>query len=72
MSQDGWIAQQVKRYEDMSPGGLLTLYQERDGDIIIQVMMDKDQGSRIAFVQFCMPFSGGGQSPRTHAALVKC
>jgi hypothetical protein len=61
----------VERLEDMSPTGRLQLIQQDDGDVCIQVIEDDGNGEieSIACVEFCMPFTGGGQSPRTLVAL---
>jgi hypothetical protein len=60
----------VERVEDMSAVGTLQLIQQDDGDIIVSVSEDAS-GLRgpYASVEFCLPGSGGGHSPRTHAAL---
>lgn len=62
----------VDRKEDMSPNGYLRLIMEDDGDIIVSVAgatNGDDFPNRFADVQFCVPFTGGGGSSRTHRAL---
>jgi hypothetical protein len=54
-----------ERLEDMSPDGTLRLHIADDGDIIVAVASD----DKFARVEFCNLGSGGGQSPRTFAAL---
>lgn len=56
----------AERREDMSPTGMLRLHLADDGDIIVAV--DADSGT--AFVEFCNGGHAGGQSPRTHTALL--
>jgi len=65
----------VDRPEDMSPTGVLTLIQQRDGDVIIVVRQTVDECTgrplpepREAQVEFCT-YPGGGRSPRTLQAL---
>lgn len=58
---------QTFRYEDMSPGGRLTLHRQQDGDMIVTAMSDDFEA---VTVEFCTPGGGGGQSARTHRALV--
>ena len=61
----------VQRFEDMSPRGRLVVHQQDDGDIIIAVYEDPSEPvPSSASVEFCTRFGGGGQSPRTWAALV--
>lgn len=64
--------ERVMRYEDMSPQGRLSLHRQDDGDVIVSVMPDHEKYSRRApsSVEFCIPYSGGGQSKHTHKALV--
>jgi hypothetical protein len=61
----------VQRVEDMSPIGKLVLHVQDDGDIIVAVHEVGYDGllQPGASVEFCCPGSGGGHSPRTHAAL---
>jgi hypothetical protein len=63
----------VERVEDMSPVGRLQVLQQDDGDIIVSVSEDIGDGLRgpWASVEFCIPGTGGGHSPRTHAALLE-
>ena len=55
------------RHEDMSPDGELTLYMQRDGDIII-IIKKKDEHShpKELDLEFCC---SGGKSPHTRKAL---
>jgi hypothetical protein len=59
------------RLEDMSARGQLRLFREEDGDIIVSIVPEGDDGrlKRSVSVQFCLPGSGGGGSPRTFKAL---
>lgn len=60
----------IERYEDMSPLGKLRLLQQADGDIIIAIIPDPEGIRHFApSVEFCIPGSGGGNSPHTHKAL---
>lgn len=65
-----YIARFAQRYEDMSNRGRLRLIQQIDGDIIVLVTTGEGEDFRMAEVEFCMPMTGGGQSERTHKALV--
>lgn len=60
----------VDRKEDMSPDGHLRLFLQEDGDVIISVAEGGIAGGvkRMANVEFCTLFGGGG-SPRTYQAL---
>jgi hypothetical protein len=59
----------AERFEDMSPKGKLKLIQQDDGDIIVVVSPDHEaRKSADKQVEFCT-CGGGGQSPRTLAAL---
>jgi len=65
----------VDRPEDMSPTGVLTLIQQRDGDVIIRVRQTFDECTCRplpepveAQVEFCT-VPGGGRSQRTLRAL---
>lgn len=63
----------IERFEDMSPRGKLILTQQEDGDIVVGIIPTSLEKARRHFVQtagFCTVGSGGGQSPRTLAALV--
>ena len=60
----------VKRNEDMSRVGYLKVLVQGDGDIIVAVYPQEDEMVGIGgSVEFCIPGTGGGRSPRTHAAL---
>jgi hypothetical protein len=63
----------VERFEDMSPRGRLKLVRQPDGDVIVVAIPDPEQRNCMnamgAMVEFCTPCAGGGQSPRTLAAL---
>lgn len=56
----------IVRKEDMSVSGRLRLLRQEDGDMCVAVI--DDEGNQAA-VEFCMPVSGGGKSPKTLAAL---
>ena len=58
--------QYVARHEDMSTRGRLRLIRQEDGDICVAVIGEEGQ---IAGVEFCIPGTGAGGSPRTFAAL---
>lgn len=65
--------QHVERFEDMSRRGKLSLMEQDDGDIIVGVIPSSlDDFRRKGLIQtaeFCTVGVGGGQSPRTLAAL---
>jgi len=50
------------RLEDMSQRGRLRLFREDDGDIIVSIVPEDDNGrlERSVSVQFCVPGVGGG------------
>jgi hypothetical protein len=59
----------VHRFEDMSPTGRLALHRQRDGDVVVTIIPDRDD-TRDSFtrsVEFC---TSGTQSPKTRRALV--
>lgn len=62
----------VDRKEDMSPDGVLRLFLQSDGDVIVQVVQVLDdfgnraERSKVASVEFC---ASGGRSKRTLRAL---
>lgn len=56
----------IARKEDMSPNGRLRLFRQDDGDMCVAVI--EDDGT-MAAIEFCVPGSGGGKSPKTLAAL---
>lgn len=56
----------VGRKEDMSSSGRLLLLLAEDGDICVKIV---EPSGHDAGVEFCLPGSGGGKSPRTLAAL---
>jgi len=68
------------RTEDMGTAKRLRVIREDEGDVIVSVVTgrglpvltssDGDQIDGKAEVQFCTPFSGGGHSPKTWAALI--
>ena len=72
MSKPTYDTKVVERAEDMSPLGLLRLYLQTDGDVIVEVVsFFGPSGShefRDASVEFCT-HAGGGHSPKTLAAL---
>lgn len=51
----------------MGPHELLRVVQEDDGDMLL--VINDSEKKRTASIQFCMPSSGGGQSPKTIQAL---
>lgn len=55
----------IGRRGDMSPDGRLLLLKQPDGDICVSVVT---AAHRVG-VEFCTPGMGGGQSPKTFAAL---
>ncbi len=61
----------AERFEDMSPRGLLRVYQQDDGDMIVEVVEDINSASPGAglgcSVEFC---TSGGKSPKTRQALL--
>ncbi len=60
------------RNEDMSPDGILRLYQQMDGDIVIACHGHTQFGEPCeAHVEFCAMGFGGGRSPNTRAALIE-
>lgn len=61
----------AERIEDMSAIGILRILHDDDGDILVSVTEEEIPGvlGASACVEFCLPGSGGGHSPRTHAAL---
>ncbi len=63
------IEREVSRCEDMSIRGKLVLYVQDDGDIIVAVHEPYFDDIRVAAVEFCIPGTGGGDSPETHRAL---
>ncbi len=65
-----WL-ERAERLEDMSAKGRLRLWREDDGDVIVEVLPEEDGlVGNGASVQFCIPGTGGGRSPKTHAALL--
>jgi len=63
------IPRQVRRQEDMSPDGTLTLHLQQDGDVVVIVNGYDTHGERsMVSVEFCAG-GGGGMSPRTVEAL---
>lgn len=62
----------VSRKEDMSPRGQLRISTDDDGDIYVSVFEDDGDGliEIMASVEFCTCGTGGGQSPKTRAALI--
>lgn len=55
---------EIRRFEDMSTVGTLTLYRQEDGDIVVRV---RSEDSRSSSVEFC---TSGGRSPKTLKALI--
>jgi hypothetical protein len=64
----------VTRAEDMSPDGRLRIWQQEDGDLIVEVVPPYDPTSTYNLasiaVEFCTVGSGGGRSPHTRKALM--
>lgn len=58
------------RFEDDSPNGLLSVAFTDDGDGWVGVIAKPDPNEIHATFRFRMQLSGGGQSPRTRAALL--
>ncbi len=56
----------IARKEDMSPNGRLRLFRQDDGDMCVAII--EDDGT-MAGVEFCVPGTGGGKSPKTLRAL---
>lgn len=60
----------VERLEDMSVRGRMRITQQDDSDIIVAVQSERDGLLQPGdSVEFCTIGTGGGRSPRTHAAL---
>jgi hypothetical protein len=59
----------VTRAEDMSPDGRLRIWQQEDGDFIVEVVPESAKQEPSASVEFCTVGSGGGRSPHTRLAL---
>ena len=57
--------------DDFTDESRLILHIQDDGDIVVTVLQKKGNSVEKAVVEFCTPLSGGGKSPKTHAALVK-
>lgn len=55
-----------ERREDMGKGRLRLIL---DGDSDVSVAVISDEGD-MACVEFCVPFSGGGRSPKVRQALL--
>lgn len=70
-AQEFPVGRQTERIGDMGEGLKLQLFREDDGDIIVSVLPEKHKVAMDGGVQFCTPFSGGGRSQHTHAALVQ-
>ena len=56
----------TERFEDMSQRGRLRLWQQDDGDIVVQIIPDPETDNPGCAVEFC---TSGGKSHRTLAAL---
>lgn len=63
----------ITRLEDMSPMGRMSVLMQGDADVVVQVVSGDQYGDvrAVAGVEFCVPGTGGGGSPRTHKALVE-
>lgn len=58
----------VERNEDMSPRGRLRVMIQEDGDAIIAVIPDPDEGRFLPSAEFCT-HAGGGRSKHTREAI---
>jgi hypothetical protein len=58
----------VSRQGDMGEGLKLQLLRDGDGDIIVCILPANHKFSDAA-LEFCVPGTGGGRSPRTFEAL---
>lgn len=60
----------AERFEDMTQRGRLRIWQQDDGDMIVEIVPDPDKPPEYAAsAEFCSPGTGGGKSPRTVMAL---
>lgn len=57
--------------DDFNNESRLILRIQDDGDIIVTILQKKGDNIEKVEIEFCTPLSGGGKSPKTHAALVK-
>jgi len=66
------ITRECSRREDMSQRGELSIIMQDDGDIIVSCLGIDCCGElyQESHVEFCVPVSGGGRSPRVREALV--
>ena len=55
----------IGRRDDMHPDARLLLLKQPDGDVCVSIVLD----DRRASLEFCVPGTGGGRSPRTFHAL---
>ena len=62
------FVREVSRLGDMGQGLKLELLRDGDGDIIVSALPANHRFTDQA-VEFCVPGSGGGTSPRTFKAL---
>lgn len=63
------IPRNVQRHEDMSPKGVVRLFLQEDGDVVVEIAGREEHGEREkASAEFCSG-GGGGMSPRTVEAL---
>lgn len=62
----------VGRLGDMTPPGdsILTVGLDSDNDVYVEVWNDERRDAQRAAIEFCNGGGGGGQSPRTRAALI--
>jgi len=65
------MIEDVTRLEDMSAIGRLHLLLDADGDVIVHIQQQGDDGliGDCADIEFCTIGNGGGGSPKTYAAL---
>ena len=59
--------QYICRRGDMSPTEHIKMYWQEDGDVCLMVVNERGES---ADMEFCVPGTGGGKSPRTHEALL--
>lgn len=71
MADDGGaFHDKASRQGDMGEGLKLEILREADGDVIVSIMGVHEKFSADRAIQFCVPSSGGGTSPKTWRALL--
>lgn len=71
MSEGGGVfLKSTSRQGDMGEGLKLEVLREDDGDLIVSIMGVHDRFSPTHAIQFCVPGTGGGTSPKTWRALL--